>query len=1167
MRQSLDKTLRKQLETTVIKARDVVEQAVTEALTRLGVAEAQAPTYLSDTERALRNVLRAHGRQLGDKLTDGKQTTDALMNEMAYEHWHRMLFARFLEQNNLLMYDEYTSVTLDECAELAEEESDCKDGLELAGRLAAKMLPQIFRTESPEFQVTLSINHTNTLESLIAKLDSAVYQAQDSLGWCYQFWQTKKKKEVNDSGVKIGAQELSPVTQLFTEPYMVSFLLDNALGAWWANKRLTQDDLARANNEQELRDKAAIDGVPLTYLRFVKSEQTKQWQLASGGFEQWPSNLSELKTLDPCCGSGHFLVAVFLMLVPMRMQLEQLSAREAVDKVITENLHGLELDQRCVELAAFAVALEAWRFPNAGGYRPLPELHLACSGLSIHAAKDEWKAISAAAGKQNLTIALDSLYQTFKDAPVLGSLINPRRGNAAKIAQWSELQQAISGALKADQAQADLDSDNSNAITQRIEAGIVAQGITKAAELLAGQYAWVITNVPYLARGKQSDTLKDFCETYYPEGKNDLATVFLDRCLEFCTEGGTSSIVLPQNWLFLTSYKKFREKSLTQDTWHSIARLGPGAFDTISGEVVKAILITLSRGNQQTITTGLLSEDGESQWIRGIDVSAPRTALEKSLLLANEEISNVTQAQQLENPDCTIILSNSKSSTLLKKHAKALAGILNGDSPRFQRFFWEFPIKSQIYVYQQGTVDGMRHFGGLEKVIEYDDHNGHLRLPADERRERLHDSDQRGNAAWGKWGVSISQMNILPASLYIGNKFDSNVGVLVPLDKSYLKAIWCYASDSSYNLDVREIDQKLNVTNATLVKIPFDFEYWSKVAEEQYPNGLPEPYTNDPTQWIFHGQPCGSVIWDEESKWTVEGELRTDDTVAQVAVARLLGYQWPAELDPEMELCVEQRAWVERCAELADFVDNDGIVCIPPVWKEPKAVNRLVEILQAAYGKAWSSTLEERLLKSLKSKDWESWLRDKFFEQHCKLFQNRPFIWQIWDGQKDGFSALINYHKLDYKCLERLIHTYLGDWIATQIYDSNAGVDGADIRLAAAENLKEQLEAILVGEKGLDIFVRWKPLAEQPIGWNPDLNDGVRLNIRPFMLAKDVGKKGAGVLRAKPNVHWKKDRGTDVVSAPWYHLGLEYGGKEGDRINEHHLTLAEKKAAREDAKH
>ena len=83
--------------------------------------------------------------------------------------------------------------------------------------------------------------------------------------------------------------------------------------------------------------------------------------------------------------------------------------------------------------------------------------------------------------------------------------------------------------------------------------------------------------------------------------------------------------------------------------------------------------------------------------------------------------------------------------------------------------------------------------------------------------------------------------------------------------------------------------------------------------------------------------------------------------------------------------------------------------------------------------------------------------------------------------------------------------------------------------------------------------MRWKPLDQQPIGWNPDLNDGVRLNIRPFMTAE--------VLRhnkpPKLNVKWDKDRGKDVESAPWFHQF------KGERINDHHLTLAEKSAARQ----
>ena len=251
------------------------------------------------------------------------------MVEVAYEHWHRMLFARFLAENNLLMYEDgQTPLSLQDCFDLAEEEGG--DGWDLAARYAATMLPQIFRHDSPVFELAFAPEHQRALEKLLSSLEESTFHASDSLGWVYQFWQSKKKDEVNASGNKIGADELPAVTQLFTEPYMVNFLLDNSLGAWWAARRLSEADLKTASSEEELRSKAAIPGVPLEYLRFVQQEDGT-WTPAAGTFDGWPEHLSELKTLDPCCGSGHFLVAAFLMLVPMRMELEGLCPSEAVD--------------------------------------------------------------------------------------------------------------------------------------------------------------------------------------------------------------------------------------------------------------------------------------------------------------------------------------------------------------------------------------------------------------------------------------------------------------------------------------------------------------------------------------------------------------------------------------------------------------------------------------------------------------------------------------------------------------------------------------------------------------------------------------------------------------------------------------------------------------------
>src|SRR5690625_383822 len=220
------------------------------------------------------------------------------------------------------------------------------------------MLPQIFRVDSPVFELSFAPEHQQALTNLVMGLATDTFHASDSLGWVYQFWQADNKERINQSEVKIGARELPAVTQLFTEPYMVSFLLDNALGAWWASRRLTAEDLKSATTEEELRRKASIPGVPLEYLRFVQDDDGT-WSPAAGTFDHWPDTLKDFKVMDPCCGSGHFLVAALLMLTPMRMHLEGLSAREAINAVLRENIHGLELDKRCVELAAFALALTA----------------------------------------------------------------------------------------------------------------------------------------------------------------------------------------------------------------------------------------------------------------------------------------------------------------------------------------------------------------------------------------------------------------------------------------------------------------------------------------------------------------------------------------------------------------------------------------------------------------------------------------------------------------------------------------------------------------------------------------------------------------------------------------------------------------------------------------
>ena len=388
----------------------------------------------------------------------------------------------------------------------------------------------------------------------------------------------------------------------------------------------------------------------------------------------------------------------------------------------------------------------------------------------------------------------------------------------------------------------------------------------------------------------------------------------------------------------------------------------------------------------------------------------------------------------------------------------------------------------------------------------------------------------------------------LPVTLYSGELYDQSSTAIVPQDPKHLAALWAFCSSEEFFPAVQLVDGKRNKTNQTYLKIPFDLVRWQKVAAEKYPHGLPKPFSSDPTQWLFNGHPAGA------------------DQPLHVAVARLLGYQWPRQTGSSFPDCPALGP-----DGLESFADTDGIVCLPPLNREAPAAQRLRALLAAALGK-----FDERALIAATDSTaatLEDWLRDDFFAQHCALFHHRPFLWHLWDGRKDGFHALVNYHKLDHGTLNKLTFSTLGTWISDQASDAKADKPGAAARLGAAQALQDQLKAILEGEAPYDIFVRWKPLAKQAIGWHPDINDGVRMNIRPFLLADDVGKKGAGILRSKPNIKWDKDRGKEPerpkADYPWFWCEEEPTTTlapektfTGHRWNAVHLPLATKRAAR-----
>jgi hypothetical protein len=1141
--------LRNKLEHVVIAARDAAEAGARAALEALAVHHHEPYPHMKLAQRELRNHLRARARQLGDRklfkpdLNGKDHEIEHLAGECAYEHWHRMLFARFLAENGLLIEpQENQAISLPEAEELAKE--DGVDVWMFASRCAQHMLPQIFRPDDPLLQVSFATEHRIKLERLLDSLPQAVFTASDALGWVYQYWQSKKKDEINRSEVKIGADEISAVTQLFTETYMVEFLLHNTLGAWWAGKMLAAKDAASAKTEAEVLAKVTLPGVGWEYLSFVRGTDGKSgsWRPAAGTFAGWPKTAAALKLLDPCCGSGHFEVAALHHLVPIRMAEEGLSAAQAVDAVLRDNLHGLEIDERCCQIAAFALAFAAWTYPKAGGYRLLPDLHIACTGIGPQSTAAEWVKLAEQSGtpmplarREAIKNGLLNLHRLFTQAPILGSLINPAELPADLIAaDYETIQPYLAAILKTEKAD-----------DETRERAIAAAGMVKAADLLAAEYSLVITNVPYLTRGKQCEGLKEYIEEHHSDAKPDLATAFLSRAMDYCAKGATVAMVTPQNWLFLTTYQGFRRRLLKTTTWNAVAMLGERGFESSQAAGAFTALIGITRQGA--------SHDAK---FAGIDAAEPRDPQAKALILRGSYpdargaslLALYLQSQQLLNPDARIVLAETSSSELLNEYTGSYQGLATADFLHYGRRFWELPVLTEDWEFQQSTVLETMLYGGREGIVLWEKGQGELAVNPQARVQGLE--------AHGKVGVAVAQMRGLCCTLYTGEVFDNNTSALTVKNNADLTAVWSFCSSPQFCQEVRKIDHKMNVTNASLAKVPFDVAHWRSVAKKAYPEGLPEPESDGPTQWLFHGWPGEA---DEEA-------------MIQVAAARLLGYRWPAELDGKMHLSKRAMSLVKRCGELAKFADNDGIVCIPAVRGEDPASDRLLALLDA-------SDLEFE-------GDLDDWLRNSFFEEHCKLFHDRPFVWHIWDGRKrDGFHALINYHKLcegggkGRRLLESLTYSYLGEWITRQKDGVKRGEGGADDRLAAAMELQNRLKAIIAGEPPFDIFVRWKSLAKQPIGWEPDINDGVRLNIRPF-LASDLptgGRAGAGVLRYKPKIKWDKDRGKEPnrpkAEYPWFwgwdEKTLDFqGGKtfDGNRWNDCHYTNKAKQVGRNAAR-
>lgn len=345
------------------------------------------------------------------------------------------------------------------------------------------------------------------------------------IGWLYQFYISEKKDEVMGKTVK--TEDIPAATQLFTPDWIVRYLVQNSLGRLWMlnhpNSKLAEEMEYYIPPTEADKD----------FLE-VKSPE-------------------DLKICDPCCGSGHMLTYAFDLLVKIYEE-EGYDRRKIPTLILVKNLHGVEIDTRAGELAAFALTMKAREYDSRFLRRenaPYPQI---CVLQNITFDEGDIPQYMEAIGHDLFTENLQQTLHQFTQADCFGSLIVPKISNAVSLMD----------VLTERGVEAEL-------FLAKVHDRVL--DVVNQADYLSQKYHVVVTNPPYMGGKGMNADLKRFAERLYPDSKSDLFAMFIERGFDMVMPKGYSAMVTMQSWMFLSSYEKLREKLLDNYTMECLCHM------------------------------------------------------------------------------------------------------------------------------------------------------------------------------------------------------------------------------------------------------------------------------------------------------------------------------------------------------------------------------------------------------------------------------------------------------------------------------------------------------------------------------------------------------------------------------------------------------------------